>query len=52
LSSICFEPEDSPSGRWFVYSYGMVCFTYIDIGSLVGRRVCTEESVRTHYFTY
>jgi len=41
MSSTCFEPDSSPSGKWFICGYGMACFT----SSLVHRTVC---SINTH----
>ena len=42
MSSTCFEPEGSTSGRRLYVQlwYGIVCFTCISINSLVCRKVC------------
>jgi len=40
MSSTRFEPEGSSSEDAYIYRYGMVRFTCIGIGSVVGRRVC------------
>jgi len=39
MSSTCFEPDGSSQEDSCIYSYGMVRFTCIGIGSPVGRRV-------------
>jgi len=42
LSSTCFEPEGSSSGRrLYIYRYGIVCFTCISISS----PVCSEHTL-------
>ena len=49
LSSTCFEPEGSSSGRrLFVQVWYTVCFTCICISSLVCRRVCSVQNTLEH----
>jgi len=42
MSTTCFEPEVSPSGRRLYEQYGIVCCTCIRFSSLVGSKVCSN----------
>jgi len=48
MSSTCFKPEGYLHEDGCKYSYGMVRFTCIGLGSLVGRGVYSEECVFEH----
>ena len=51
MSSTCFEPEGSYSGRrlyiqvwycvFYMRRYGIVCFICISMSNFLGRRMCT-----------